>query len=429
MENTDTKFCIKCGKKIPANSEFCPFCGAKQELTSKDSSSQKENDNAKHSESKSNDAIEPNSPFNENTNPGLIESTKLFFKDLIVANKRMGRADYWWSTLGIFLLSFIFFLVLSVLVTIIKSSFVISILGAILYAYYAIIGIGGISAGIRRLHDTNHSGWFYLLNLIPLIGSIILIVMYCGTSENKNNNWPIETQNSEKSVWYKNWWVWLIILASALLGFSVAKQAFEPSVSTKYSTQSHKNNNEKNVTATNNDDSTDSPYSADDESSSNSDDELNLPDDTFNIKRAVEYKPDYSDSSWAGTNVDIDKVKIATVKPQDYFDGENTYKPQGVILVHFKVTAGRDINFYPSQATLITSDGQQIDADSNNSDDFDGEINKGVTREGYIAFIVKKMSRPDSLDTLRLKWDSDYDTDDYDDDNSMKTYDININLN
>lgn len=28
MENT--RFCIKCGKEIPSNSEFCPYCGAAQ---------------------------------------------------------------------------------------------------------------------------------------------------------------------------------------------------------------------------------------------------------------------------------------------------------------------------------------------------------------------------------------------------------------
>ena len=30
MSEHDTKFCSSCGKKIPANSEFCPSCGAHQ---------------------------------------------------------------------------------------------------------------------------------------------------------------------------------------------------------------------------------------------------------------------------------------------------------------------------------------------------------------------------------------------------------------
>ncbi len=36
----------------------------------------------------------------------------------------------------------------------------------------------GLAVGARRLHDTDRSGWWQLLVLIPLIGAIILIVWY-----------------------------------------------------------------------------------------------------------------------------------------------------------------------------------------------------------------------------------------------------------
>jgi uncharacterized membrane protein YhaH (DUF805 family) len=36
-----------------------------------------------------------------------------------------------------------------------------------------------LAVGARRLHDTDRSGWFLLLALIPLIGIIILIVWWC----------------------------------------------------------------------------------------------------------------------------------------------------------------------------------------------------------------------------------------------------------
>ncbi|MFT6607760.1 MAG: uncharacterized membrane protein YhaH (DUF805 family) [Halocynthiibacter sp.] len=35
-----------------------------------------------------------------------------------------------------------------------------------------------LAVAVRRLHDTDHSGWFYLLIFIPIIGWIILIVFY-----------------------------------------------------------------------------------------------------------------------------------------------------------------------------------------------------------------------------------------------------------
>lgn len=36
---------------------------------------------------------------------------------------------------------------------------------------------------IRRLHDSNKSGWFVLLSLIPFVGSIIMIIFMCMPSE------------------------------------------------------------------------------------------------------------------------------------------------------------------------------------------------------------------------------------------------------
>jgi len=36
-----------------------------------------------------------------------------------------------------------------------------------------------IAVAIRRLHDTDRSGWWLLLILIPIIGWIILLVFYC----------------------------------------------------------------------------------------------------------------------------------------------------------------------------------------------------------------------------------------------------------
>lgn len=36
-----------------------------------------------------------------------------------------------------------------------------------------------LAVGIRRLHDTDRSGWWLLIGLIPLIGTIVLLVFYC----------------------------------------------------------------------------------------------------------------------------------------------------------------------------------------------------------------------------------------------------------
>ena len=47
----------------------------------------------------------------------------------------------------------------------------------------------GLAVAIRRLHDIGKSGWFVLLALIPIVGSIILIVFYVKDSEPGENKY------------------------------------------------------------------------------------------------------------------------------------------------------------------------------------------------------------------------------------------------
>ena len=55
--------------------------------------------------------------------------------------------------------------------------------------------IPGISAGVRRLHDRDKSGWFMLISFIPILGAIFLMVMLAekGTpGENKFGEYPLK---------------------------------------------------------------------------------------------------------------------------------------------------------------------------------------------------------------------------------------------
>ena len=46
---------------------------------------------------------------------------------------------------------------------------------------------------IRRLHDTNKSGAYILVVLIPIIGQIVLLIMLCLPRVEEDNQW-IEKQ-------------------------------------------------------------------------------------------------------------------------------------------------------------------------------------------------------------------------------------------
>ena len=49
--------------------------------------------------------------------------------------------------------------------------------------------IPGLAVSVRRLHDTGKSGWMLLIGIIPLIGSIALLIFYCQDSQAGSNQW------------------------------------------------------------------------------------------------------------------------------------------------------------------------------------------------------------------------------------------------
>ncbi|HOB13458.1 MAG TPA: DUF805 domain-containing protein [Novosphingobium sp.] len=57
----------------------------------------------------------------------------------------------------------------------------------ILFALFSFIP--GLAVTVRRLHDTNRSGWFILISLIPLVGSIVLLVFLFSEGTRGPNNY------------------------------------------------------------------------------------------------------------------------------------------------------------------------------------------------------------------------------------------------
>lgn len=59
--------------------------------------------------------------------------------------------------------------------------------------FYIVVALGlflpGLAVTIRRLHDTSHSGWWFLISILPLIGSIILLVFLASDTKLETNQW------------------------------------------------------------------------------------------------------------------------------------------------------------------------------------------------------------------------------------------------
>lgn len=52
-----------------------------------------------------------------------------------------------------------------------------AIIGVAATATFGFIVWVNLAASVRRLHDQNMSGWFYLLNLIPFIGQFVTLAL------------------------------------------------------------------------------------------------------------------------------------------------------------------------------------------------------------------------------------------------------------
>ena len=105
-------------------------------------------------------------------------------KKYAVFSGRARRKEYWMFVL----FNIIFAVVAVILDNILGTSFQGAGYGLFYLLYGLAVIIPSIAVGVRRLHDTDRSGWWLLICLIPIIGGIWLIVLLAtaGTAgENK----------------------------------------------------------------------------------------------------------------------------------------------------------------------------------------------------------------------------------------------------
>jgi uncharacterized membrane protein YhaH (DUF805 family) len=89
---------------------------------------------------------------------------------------RATRTEYWMF----FLFNFIFFVVLTILQIILGIPPVFSIL------YFLVQLLPSWAVTFRRLHDTGKSAWWLLINLVPYVGTLVILMFTCLKSEGNN---------------------------------------------------------------------------------------------------------------------------------------------------------------------------------------------------------------------------------------------------
>jgi uncharacterized membrane protein YhaH (DUF805 family) len=120
--------------------------------------------------------VQPNQQGREES---LVNWYLEVLKKYAVFNGRARRKEYW-----MFLLfNIIIGLVLGGIAWLAGGP---DVLGSI---YGLVVLIPGIAVSVRRLHDTDRSGWWLLIGLIPLIGTIVLLVFMAQDSQPGTNQY------------------------------------------------------------------------------------------------------------------------------------------------------------------------------------------------------------------------------------------------
>lgn len=100
-------------------------------------------------------------------------------KKYAVFNGRARRKEYW--------MFFLFNIIISIILGFVEG--LVGSPGIIGLLYSLAVIIPGIAVTVRRLHDTERSGWWLLTAFVPLIGAIVLLVFMAQDSKSGQNQY------------------------------------------------------------------------------------------------------------------------------------------------------------------------------------------------------------------------------------------------
>lgn len=124
----------------------------------------------------------------------FTEAVASAYRKFATFSGRAARSEYWWFTL--------YLLVTSIIVAVIESALGLgsgvmeTVDGGVAASYSGgplsiIWSLGNLlpslAVGVRRLHDTDRSGWWYLIAFVPLVGFIVLLVFFCSKGTTGSN--------------------------------------------------------------------------------------------------------------------------------------------------------------------------------------------------------------------------------------------------
>jgi uncharacterized membrane protein YhaH (DUF805 family) len=108
----------------------------------------------------------------------FTDSIRSGFDNYVNFDGRASRPMYWWW-------------VLFAIIAGIVGNILDAVIGVAIFSILISLALflPGLAVAVRRLHDTDRSGWWILIALIPLIGFIVLIVFLVQKSDPGDNQY------------------------------------------------------------------------------------------------------------------------------------------------------------------------------------------------------------------------------------------------
>jgi uncharacterized membrane protein YhaH (DUF805 family) len=104
-----------------------------------------------------------------------LQAVQTCLRKYVDFSGRASRPEFWWFALF-------------QLIVLVIASF----LGDTVYIIVALaLLLPSLAVGARRLHDIGKSGWFLLINLIPIIGILVLIYFWVQPGQPEGNTYGV----------------------------------------------------------------------------------------------------------------------------------------------------------------------------------------------------------------------------------------------
>jgi uncharacterized membrane protein YhaH (DUF805 family) len=123
---------------------------------------------------------------------GFAESIRTCLNKYFDFNGRASRPEFWWF----FLAQSVVWIVLDVLYRTTGSAVIAIVeLAAVLALLFPALAVGA-----RRLHDTDRTGWWQLLDLVPILGFIVLVIFMAKRGDDGPNRFGEQPMSVDTSV-------------------------------------------------------------------------------------------------------------------------------------------------------------------------------------------------------------------------------------